>query len=187
MSGKSFTAAQLSWINRKSKPKPHDPADGGGELNIVPFLDIIMNILMFILASITTVFTATIPMPAPSNSSGPGAASNEVNITLKVVREGYIVGAPGGFLQPGCRSTGAATLAVPLANGQHDFSGLTRCMEAIRSNPEWRDQLRDNHKIQIAGNQDIPYRVLVGTLDAVRETRLGAKDMFTEPTLGMLN
>lgn len=186
--GKNFTASQLAWINRKSKPRDYDPAEDGGELNIIPFLDIIMNILMFVLASVTTVFTATIPMPAPSSGpGGGGGGSNEVNITLKIVREGYIVGAPGGFLQPGCQSVGNATITIPLVNGTHDFATLTRCMEAIRNKPEWREELRENHKIQIAGNQDIPYRTLVGTLDAVRETRLGAKDMFTEPTLGILN
>jgi biopolymer transport protein ExbD len=188
MSGRKFTAAQLATINRKSRPKPHDPADGGGELNIVPFLDIVTNLLMFILASITTVFTATIAMPAPS--AGPpsgGGGSNEINITLKVVHDGYIVGAPGGFLQPGCRTVGPATMTVPLQRGSHDFEGLTRCMEAIRSNPEWAEQLRDNRKLQIAGNQDVPYHTLIGTIDAVRETRQGAKDMFTEPTLGILN
>jgi biopolymer transport protein TolR len=186
-SSRSFTPAQLAWINRKSKPKAHDPADGG-ELNIIPFLDIIMNILIFVLASVTSVFTATIPMPAPSSGAGGGGGSgNEVNITLKITREGYIVGAPGGFLQPGCSAVGNAALTVPLASGTHDFATLTRCMTTIRNNPEWRTELADNHKIQIAANQDIPYRVLVGTLDAVRETRPGAKDMFTEPTLGILN
>jgi biopolymer transport protein TolR len=187
--GKTFTAAQLAWINRKSKPKPHDPADGG-ELNIIPFLDIIMNILIFVLASVTSIFTATIPMPAPSSGGGGGGSGNEVNITLKITREGYIVGAPGGFLQPGCRTVAGATVTVPLTNTrppEHDYAELTRCMQTIRNNPEWRRELADNHKIQIAANQDIPYRVLVSTLDAVRETRPGAKDMFTEPTLGILN
>ncbi|MDP3276411.1 MAG: biopolymer transporter ExbD [Deltaproteobacteria bacterium] len=196
MSGrKTFTAAQHAYINRKSKPREHDPADAGGEINIVPFLDIVTNILMFILATITTVFTATIAMPAPSSgpSTGGGAGNTEVNITVKIVRDGYIVGAPGGFLQPGCSAVAGAALTVPLIPGpagqapMHDYLALTRCMETIRNNPEWRTELADNHKIQIAGNQDIPYRVLVGTLDAVRETRLGAKDMFFEPTLGILN
>ena len=48
MAGK-LSAAQLAVINRKAKPKEVDPADEAGETNIVPFLDIITNILMFIL------------------------------------------------------------------------------------------------------------------------------------------
>jgi biopolymer transport protein ExbD len=188
MAGK-LSAAQHAVIRRKAKPKELDPADEAGELNIVPFLDIITNILMFILATITTVFTATISVPAPRASSGPGAPSDneEINITVKVVREGYIVGAPGGFLQPGCTAVAQAAITVPLQGGQHDAEGLTRCMVAIRSNPEWRAQLENRRNINVAVNGDLPYHVLVKTLDALRETRPGARDLFTEPALGILN
>lgn len=187
MSGK-LSAAQHSIVHRKSKPKPPDPTDGGGELNIVPFLDIVTNLLMFILATIATVFTATIAMPAPRSSSGAGgpADNDELNITVKILREGYVVGAAGGFLQPGCTTVSQATLTVPLVSGEHDGVGLTRCMEAIRNNPEWREQLRTKRNINIATNGDIPYHILVRTLDAVRETRPGANDLFTEPALAVL-
>jgi biopolymer transport protein TolR len=186
MAGK-LSAAQMAVINRKAKPKEVDPADEGGELNIVPFLDIVTNVLMFLLATITTIFTATIAVPAPSQSHGaPSQQNDEVNITVKIVREGYIVGAPGGFLQPGCTAVSSAALTVPLVNGQHDGEGLTRCMQAIRNNPEWRRELESRRNIQIAGNGDIPYNVLVRTLDAVRESRPGANDLFTEPALGIL-
>jgi len=130
MSGK-FTAAQRALINRKSKPKHHGPDDGGGELNIIPFLDIIMNVLMFILASIATVFTATIPVPAPSSGPRPNSQPDthqRLNITVKVAPNGFIVGAGGGFLMPGCRTVGQASLTVPNratpdADGSsHDFA-----------------------------------------------------------------
>jgi biopolymer transport protein TolR len=187
MPGK-LSAAQLAVINRKSKPREVDPADEAGELNIIPFLDIIVNVLMFLLATITTVFTATIAVPAPRSTNGPSApgSSDEVNITVKVVREGYIVGAPGGFLQPGCTAVASAALTVPLISGQHDAVGLSRCMVAIRNNPEWRAELANRRNIQVAVNGDVPYHVLVSTLDALRESRPGARDLFTEPALGIL-
>ncbi len=187
MAGK-LSAAQHAVINRKAKPKEMDPTDEAGELNIVPFLDIITNILMFILATIATVFTATISVPAPRASTGPGAPpdTEEVNLTVKIVRDGYIVGAPGGFLQPGCTVVGSATITIPLQRGEYDGEGLTRCMEAARNKPEWHDQLATRRNIQVAVNGDVPYHVLVTTLDHLRETRPGARDMFTEPALGIL-
>lgn len=185
----TFTAAQRAIIRRKAKPKELDPADKAEEPAIIPFLDVIMNILMFLLATITTIFVATISTPAPRAGGGPGAAadSDDINITVKVVREGYIVGAAGGFLQPGCTTVGPATITVPLQNGRHDAEGLTRCMITIRSKPEWREQLANRRNINVAVNGDLPYHVLVTTLDALRESRPGARDMFTEPTLGILN
>ena len=187
MSGK-LSAAQHATINRKAKPKEMDPTDEAGELNIIPFLDIITNILMFILATITTVFTATIAIPAPRSSSGPSAPadSDEINLTVKITHDGYIVGAPGGFLQPGCTTVGAAAITVPLQRGEYDGEGLTRCMESARNKPEWREQLATRHNIQVAVNGDVPYSVLVTTLDHLRESHPGARDMFTEPALGIL-
>jgi len=186
MSGK-LTAAQRAQVHRKAKPKEIDPADEGGELNIVPFLDIVTNVLMFLLATITTVFTATIPVPAPNNNPGPstGTPPPQFTITVKIVAEGYIVGAPGGFLQPGCTQVSDASLTVPLLAGRHDADGLTRCMQAIRNNPSWQEQL-ERRKINIAVNEDVRYEALVRTLDAVRGTRPGLTDMFAEPTLGIL-
>jgi biopolymer transport protein ExbD len=186
MAGK-LSAAQMAVINRKAKPKELDPADEAGELNIVPFLDIITNILMFILATITTVFTATIAVPAPrAGSSGGPANSDDINLTVKITREGYIVGAPGGFLLPGCTTVGSASVTVPLVHGEYDGDGLSRCMESARNKPEWHEQLADKRTIQVAGNGDVPYHVLVLTLDHLRESRPRANDMFTEPSLGIL-
>lgn len=207
MSGK-FSAAQRALINRKSKPKHHGPEDGDGELNIIPFLDIIMNVLMFILASIATVFTATIPVPAPASSARSNSqpdAHQRLNITVKVSPTGYIVGAGGGFLLPGCRTVGQATVTVPNrpapdADGAlHDFAGLTQCMQNIRQ--QWATEVADDHSINVSPNGDIPYVVLVKTVDAVRESRQGAcrlpennqpgvytnaDCLFPEVTLGIL-
>src|SRR5262249_32258297 len=155
--------------------------DEAGEINIVPFLDMVMNVLIFVLATITTVFTATIFVPAPQVSNS--AASNnrdtpEIVITIKIVEQGYIIGAPGGFLQPGCRHLAQAALTIPLRNNLHDTAALTQCMVAIRTHPEWGRELQQRRNINIAVNGAVPYRVLVNTLDAVRETAPGRNDMF---------
>jgi biopolymer transport protein TolR len=207
MSGK-FSASQRAIINRKSKPKHHGPEDSGGELNIVPFLDIIMNVLIFILASVATIFTATIPVPAPT--SGPRSNTQpdtrqRLNITVKVTDAGFIVGAGGGFLAPGCRTVGQASLTVANratadAEGSfHDYAGLTQCMVAIRQ--QWATEVEDDHSINVSPNGTIPYGVLVKTVDAVRESRADACRMpengsqgnytnadclFPEVTLGIL-
>lgn len=205
-----FTAAQHALIAKRSKHKELGPDEGGGELNIIPFLDIIMNVLMFLLATIATVFTATIPVPAPA--SGPNRPNNtqqqeRLNITVKISPTGYIIGAAGGFLLPGCTTVGAAALTIPNrsapdADGHmQDFEALTQCMQAIRRNPQWADEVRDDHSINVSPNGEIPYGVMVKTIDAVREARAGAchiaEDgrggdfsnsdcLFPEVTLGVL-
>ncbi|RYE80303.1 MAG: hypothetical protein EOO74_02345, partial [Myxococcales bacterium] len=84
-----LSAAQRSRIRRLSQPREHDPADAGGELNIVPFLDIVMNVLMFVLATIPAVFTATIDIEPPS-MGGAGKVrtdtKNALNLAMIIVR-----------------------------------------------------------------------------------------------------
>ena len=46
-----LSAAQRSRIRRLSMPKELSPDEEGGELNIIPFLDIITNVLMFVTPS----------------------------------------------------------------------------------------------------------------------------------------
>ena len=45
-----LSAAQRAKIRRLSQPRELSPDEEGGELNIVPFLDIVVNILIFVLA-----------------------------------------------------------------------------------------------------------------------------------------
>lgn len=202
-----FTAAQHAFIAKRSKHREVGPDEGGGELNIIPFLDIIMNVLMFLLATIATVFTAAIPVPAPSSSNRPGPtnAPERLNITVKISPTGYIVGAGGGFLLPGCTTIGSASVTVPNRGNPdqdghlQDFTTLTQCMVAIRR--QWATEVANDHSINISPNGDIPYGVLVKTIDAVRESRSGACRMpengaagdfsnndclFPEVTLGVL-
>jgi biopolymer transport protein ExbD len=86
-----LSAAQRSKIRRLSAPRELAPDEEGGELNIVPFLDIIMNVLMFVLATVSVTFTATIDStpPAPSGGAAARAAAQEtLNLTILVVPDG---------------------------------------------------------------------------------------------------
>ncbi len=60
-----LSAAQRSRIRRLSMPRELSPDEEGGELNIVPFLDIITNVLMFVLATISVTFTTMIESQPP--------------------------------------------------------------------------------------------------------------------------
>ncbi|MEO7330302.1 MAG: hypothetical protein ABI193_17125, partial [Minicystis sp.] len=55
-----LSPAQRSQIRRLSQPRESAPGEEAGELNVVPYLDIITNIMMFVLASIAVTFASTI-------------------------------------------------------------------------------------------------------------------------------
>jgi len=157
----------------------------GGELNIVPLLDVVMNVMLFVLATITTMFTASVSVLAPAQDFG-GRSSIFDGLTAKITRSGFIVGGHRGFLQADCRTMGSLPVTVPAVLGAQDYRGLTQFLATARSNPEWRSSLARMRTINVAGNGDVPYAMLVQTLDAVRETRPAAADLFDQPRLGLL-
>ena len=61
-----LSAAQRSRIRRLSQQPEAQPGDEAGELNVVPYLDIIMNILIFMLASISVSFIGSIDTTPPA-------------------------------------------------------------------------------------------------------------------------
>lgn len=166
-------------------------AGGGGddahhEIQLVPLLDIVTNVTLFLLATIATVFTSTIPVPAPSRDPGHPGAPVEETLTVSIAETGYVVAAQGSYLQPDCRSFGALTVAVATPGGGQDPAGLTRCLRAMRDAPGNAARFPTAHPLQLAGAGGVSYGDVVAVLDAVRETRPGARDLFPNVRLGVL-
>src|SRR5947209_7371 len=92
-----LSASQRSKIRRLTEPKELAPDEEGGELNIVPFLDIIMNVLMFVLATVSVTFTATIETSPPRAGGRPTNKPDtpSLGLTVIVVPDGFSVKARG--------------------------------------------------------------------------------------------
>src|SRR6185312_8232757 len=121
MAEERLSAAQRGKIRRLTEPKELAPDEEGGELNIVPFLDIIMNVLMFVLATVSVTFTATIDT-SPPRAGGRSAKTPDtpsLGLTVIVVPEGFSVKARGGNVAAGCNDTGPG-LAVGKRDGNYD-------------------------------------------------------------------
>ena len=67
MANERLSTAQIGKIRRLSQPRELSPDEEGGELNIVPYLDIVVNILMFVLSTLAVTFTATIETLPPAS------------------------------------------------------------------------------------------------------------------------
>ncbi len=167
-----LTTAQRSRIRRLSQPKELTPDEEGGELNIVPFLDIIMNILIFVLATVAVTFTATIDTTPPaSKSSGVRAEvpSEALNLTVLIVNDGFSLKAAGGNIAPGCTSPGPG-IAIPMKNGKYDLEALTACAAHLKaSSPDFADE----NQVYITGNFGTDYQTIIDVIDALRATPQG--------------
>lgn len=185
MATSSLSAAQRSKIRRLAAPKEQSPEDAGGELNIVPFLDIIVNILIFVLATVAVTFTATIETTPPS-SGGKGpriiSESKSLNLTLFITNDGVSLKAAGGSIATGCEGIGPG-ITIPAKgsdpDGQPviDYAAITQCAKRLKDqNPDFKDETQ----IRITASNNISYRKLINTIDAVRSTQDGKETLFPD-------
>ena len=181
MATEKLSAQQRSKIRRLSQPKEHSPDEAGGELNIVPFLDIIMNVLIFVLATITVTFTATIDTYPPRAGSGARAPTTPtLGLTILIVPDGFSLKARGGNVAPGCNDTGPG-IAIGKKDGDYDYAALKTSVAKLKgAAPEFKDEMG----VTISANPPIPYQVVISTMDAVRRNE-GGEDMFPEVTFGV--
>ena len=173
------------FSKRKIRPKEEEES---GELNIIPYLDILMNLIIFILLSMTGLATfGILNVNAPNyGGAGPTNDPNEkppLLLTVAISPKGFFLAATGGVLpgaaetaQPAAPGEGVPTVAKK-ADGTYDFVALTEKMKEIKT------AFPAESKVILAADKDIQYEVLVGTMDALRETS-DHKLLFPDVTLG---
>jgi biopolymer transport protein TolR len=168
----ALSAAQRARVRRLSRPRELAPDEEGGELNIVPFLDIIVNILIFVLATVAVTFTASIETTPPA-SRGAGVRqdiqSEALNLTVLIVNDGFSIKASGGNIAPGCQGPGPG-IAIPKNAGKYDYQALNTCVERLKkASPDFQNE----NQAYITANPGTEYEIVIGVIDAMRATPKG--------------
>jgi biopolymer transport protein TolR len=166
-----MTRRQVRAAMRRLRDQNEEAEEETGEINLVPYMDIVTNVIIFLLASVVNqVPLGNINVSVPTIGSG-GAAVEEpqkppLNLTITVGASSFIIAGGGGQMPP-----------IPkLPDGKYDFKGLQqKLMEVKKENP-------DETKATFNADADIPYDIIVQTLDAMREDDKG-KVMF--PDVGL--
>lgn len=169
----SLSLAQRGRVRAKLRrhiASIEEEEETSGELNLVPYLDILINTLIFLLASTAL----AVPMAHVKISArGEGddkttvEPTGDMSLTVAIGRDGYYFAGAGGVAGDGQGPT------LPCAGGAcqlkqnksgYDFSGLTRLARQLKhKHPKQR-------KVIITADREVPYRVVVATLDALRGT-----------------
>src|SRR5215472_6481348 len=162
-----------------------------GELNIVPYLDILMNLIIFMLLSMTGLAVFGI-LNVTAPNYGASAVAPDVNapkllLTVLISKKGFFVAGTGAVLgqqaegqSPGAGTDGAPTIPKK-RDGSFDFVALNAKMIEIKS------AFPNESKVIVGAEADIPYESLIQTMDAIRET-LGneRKLLFSDVTLAAM-
>ncbi len=186
MSRAAMSLGQRVWVERRVRADARRTSEEPrGEINVVAFLDIVMNVLMFVLATSATLFTAEIRTAAPTNVDVHGAPPETLTVT--VTPRGYVVASSRGFVTRGCDSLGVGgDVTVPTRGGTHDASALTRCLSRVRASAALGDALRGQRRVNVSTSGAVLYGELVRAIDAVRETSPGARDLFPDAEFGVV-
>lgn len=143
-----------------------------GELNITPFLDVTVNLILFILATTAVTLTtvevqAHLPTTRPHRPGSGTEAPAELSATL--TRQGVVLGTDLGFVRPGCGTTGpGAAVAVP-ATAEHvvDTAALNACASALHA------ALSGTDTVILSAEPDIAYEEVIRAMDALRSDASG--------------
>jgi biopolymer transport protein TolR len=165
-----LSAAQRSRIRRLSMPRELAPDEEGGELNIVPFLDIVTNVLMFVLATISVTFTTMIDSEPPRASGAAARPPTKPSLSLNVIviDKGFIVSAFGQRIGEGCQGVGSGiAVGMKSGSGDYDYESLTTCAKRLKNQvPEAADETAAT----LTANKDVPFQVIISTIDAIRRS-----------------
>ena len=124
-------------------------------------------------------FTATIDAAPPRGAIRPPSTVT-LGLTVLVVPDGFSVKAKGGNIAAGCTDTGAG-LAVPKRGADYDYDALKACAVRLKASAS---SFADEKDVTISANAQVPYDVVIATLDAMRRTDNG-DELFPTVSFGV--
>ncbi len=170
-----LSPAQRSKIRRLSERGDADA--GGGELNLTPYLDIVMNVLMFVLATVAVTFASTID----TSAAGTNVVRREpakLELSAFITEQGVSLKTASGNVAPGCEGLGAG-LTLPARDGALDLAGLSACVRQIKAAPAFQEETQ----VTVTASPGIDYASVVAVMDALRRDDRG--ELFPEVSLAV--
>jgi biopolymer transport protein ExbD len=148
------------------------------QLNLTALMDILSNLLFFLLAAfgatIVMVINGTVPVQSAEDSDV-ADMKRAVTVNVSINREGFRVAALGtAFSQ---EELDGMSRQIPLHGPAHDFAKLTRELRDIKQHYPKSDT------VILTPETGVKYEVLVHTMDAAREYE--AKQGNTMHSIGL--
>jgi biopolymer transport protein TolR len=178
---------------RREIAKAEEEEEAGGEINLVPYLDIVVNTVIFLLAT-----TANALMLGNINVNSPryeepaaGAAAAQMddgppklNLTVAISYTGFIVAGAGGVMTAADGSSPTIKCLAPLQSGRCPAFLASRAGASGEKEMAWVDkydyaaltklalQIKERYPLErqaiLTADRLIPYKVVVETMDTLR-------------------
>jgi len=154
-----------------------------GELNIVPYLDIVTNLVMFMLLSMTGLLSlGGVNVSAPriggagdAAAQAPADAQPRLLLTVAISKRGFHVAGATGVAGADAASVDPARPTVPLRpDGGYDYAALTAQLQRVK------ERYPKETNVVFSADAEVSYDTLVQTMDACREARVKGPDGAVE-------
>lgn len=164
---------ELTRRRRQIIEEHAEQEEGGGEVNLVPYLDIVTNIILFLMMTTSSAaafsdIRASLPEhipPVETKKAGDHPrALEDLLLTVHVSARGFTVATAGGPLYRGGVAGQLPTL--PRAGGErgeYDHGALTRTVREIKDTLAAAET-----RVIITADPEIRYEAIVAVMDAVR-------------------
>lgn len=147
---------------RKRAHELEDDSAGRGELSIVPLLDVITNLTVFLLATAAMVsMSSEVEAATPRTCRGCSAPPPSLELTVVVAATTLRVAGADGQLAPGCATTGDASRPTILRDG-HEWEALRAC--AVRLHAAFPHE----REVRLSADPLVPYEDTIAAMDALR-------------------
>jgi biopolymer transport protein ExbD len=144
-----------------------EPPSAPVTLNLTALMDILSNLLFFLLAAfgatIVMAINASVPVQSPDKSD---MADTQKSVTVNVVltKEGFDISILRATLTP--EEQQKWQKRIPLRDGTHDFATLSAHLLGIK------EQYSKSDTMILVPEQETDYETMVKTMDAARETQV---------------
>jgi biopolymer transport protein TolR len=173
---------------RREKASAEDEEHTRGELNLVPYMDILVNTIIFLLATtasalplahITTKAPKEVPDEQVETRPDAQTPGQRLKLTVAVGYKGFIVAGAGGVMEGDDGNLPTIRCRLPLRGERcpafssvrggerrwidgYDYERLTHLAKQIKG------QHPDQRQVVLTADRRVPYRVVIRTMDALR-------------------
>lgn len=161
-------------MSRYGRPVHSDDDDEGadGELNLTPYLDIMMNLVIFLIFSFQVIIEYRLidVIPPAISSSGNSSNSEEKpkpTITLAITNSGYKLLSSAADVMP--------AVDIPKRGEEYDTEELHDRLVS------WKQNFGLGESIIFMADLDVEYKVIIQSMDAIRND--GEKLLFPDVLL----
>lgn len=149
-------------------------------LNLTPLMDVMSNILFFLLsafgASAVAVFSVTVPVDATSETSD-APAEDKVTVTMRADSTGVTLGCQDPMKLPD--ELKVCSQKIPKKAGNYDTQGINTALQGIKA------KFPGASSVIFVPDDDIKYQTLVKILDSARDFQKGNKKLPLFPEVVM--